>query len=428
MSIPQHVGNFTPIGFINNAGHVMVIWIPSLVLSIYHAKNLTHRVLLAVILLTLTYILMLCAIRSTIIALLISELMLFCMIVYKDKKQALIFLSISALLLSGAALFTYSDTLQNGRLSEKLSSLHSSLSTSYQPRLNLLVNSKDMLMDNPLGVGVNNFEFVHPKYAKIGTKFASPMVGHSDILKTPHNIIAKLYTELGWLGGTLLTLTLLYYLFHAWRAAWFGGMTERWVCMAYNALLINAQFSAVFLTPVSLAFSVLLIAAIHSNTHCTVWYAIKLRSGIWRFAKVASLLSIVSISGALFMSEVLGKDGMMTLNTTQLKRAVMLNPGNERAWLMLSIAYRIRDSDQLRSLTALQQFRALNPENIHGRYKEALIYKELGRYAEALNQLTEILKLHSNDEKTRALCKQVIRALPQANNIADLTNSLKPCR
>ncbi|WP_046007228.1 O-antigen ligase family protein [Pseudoalteromonas rubra] len=404
--LPQLVGNFTPIGFINNAGHVMVIWLPCLILAICRTASWIRRMLLVMILFSLVYILMVCAIRSTIIALLISEMLVLALLLCKDRKQALMFMSVSALLLSGAALFTYSDTLQGGRLSAKFNSLQSSFSMSYQPRLNILANSKDMLLEHPLGVGANNFEFVHPRYAKTGTELASPMVNHQSLLKTPHNIFAKLYTELGWPGGTLFALVLLYYLWQAWLGAWIGGLTERWLCVAYSALLINAQFSAVFLTPVSLAFSVLLIAAIHSRSAHPVLWTAQLNKNLFRVAKVSILTCFLTTSGAFFASEVYSKKGLLTLDAAHLTRSVRLNPGNERAWLMLSISHAVHQNEHKR-LAAIKQFRALNPENIHGRYAEAQAYHNIGRHTEALKKVQALLALHPHDKRTLALSHQI---------------------
>jgi O-antigen ligase len=60
-----------------------------------------------------------------------------------------------------------------------------------------------MTIDNPIGVGINNFEYFHPKYAKPGTAAASTMVNEHSILRTPHNLILKLYSELGYFGGSI---------------------------------------------------------------------------------------------------------------------------------------------------------------------------------------------------------------------------------
>ena len=189
--VPQKVGSFTPIGFINNAGHVFNIWIPFLIIDA--VENRKHKLKLITCLSTLlaiSFILMATATRSTIIALTLSEVIIFFIVFYKNKKQAILFISISSIMCVGIILFKYSDHLNDGRLNAKLMNLQSQLS-SINSRVKIFNNSWHMLQENPFGVGINNFEYIHPKYAKVNTKAASPMVSEHSILRTPHNFFSQ---------------------------------------------------------------------------------------------------------------------------------------------------------------------------------------------------------------------------------------------
>ena len=123
----------------------------------------------------------------------------------------------------------------------------------------LFRNTFEMALENPKGVGVNNFEYLHPKYANLDTR-PSPYVSDSTILRTPHNISLKMFSEVGYIGGIVFILIVLSILWSGLKSAYFGTYTEKWLFVALFALLFHAHFSAVFLTPGSLFFAVLLFS------------------------------------------------------------------------------------------------------------------------------------------------------------------------
>ena len=105
----------------------------------------------------------------------------------------------TCLLTLGIGIYKLSDSLQKGRITSKIASMQGGLDS----RLNIYENTIEMVSKNPVGVGVNSFEYFHPKYAYPGTQQASSYVNERQILRTPHNIVLKVYSELGLFGGTL---------------------------------------------------------------------------------------------------------------------------------------------------------------------------------------------------------------------------------
>ena len=241
--IPYNVGTYTPIGFMNNAGQVFNIWIPCLILYCYQQRN--NRILCGLGflgLLVVVSILMQAATRGTIIGLALSEFLVFLIVFKQNKKQAVVFLSITCLLTVGVVINKLSAALDNGRLSAKIEAMKQGLGS----RAKIYKNSLDMTFDNPRGVGVNNFEYIHPKYAQPGTNKSSEYVNERQILRTPHNIILKIYTELGWLGGSIFLLLFIYVFSSAFYSAIKGGGIDKWLFVAVSATSFHSLFSAVF--------------------------------------------------------------------------------------------------------------------------------------------------------------------------------------
>jgi len=409
-NVPYNTGSYTPIGFINNAGHVFNIWIPCLILLlIRNWRTPRYCLLLSFSILTIVTVLMMSAIRSTIFALIISELILFLIVFFKNKKQALLFLSISTLLMVGITTFKYSDHLADGRLSAKLKAVQNNLSGSYQARLNMLQNSKLMTLENPFGVGINNFEYIHPKYASMNSESKSPMVGHNTVLKTPHNFIAKITTELGFIGGTIIFILLLYYWLSALSLAWRGELADRWLFVALTATLIHAQTSAVFLTPLSFLFSLLLFSAIHARkieskkTRRVIQFRIP--------AQVQSYVLIIPMLSLTYtVSEFYAFKGTKQSDPSLLKKAVAINPGNDRAWLQLSLLNSYRMNDQESSLVSINKFLKLNPEHLFGQYFKAQLLIKMNQFDKADALLIRVLEKHVNYQ-------QAIELLEESNKI-----------
>ena len=387
--VPQKVGSYTPLGFINNAGHVFNIWIPFLLLyAIENRKNTLRLVTCIGILVAISFILMAVATRTTIIALTLSEIIIFFITFYKNKKQAILFLSISSMMITGIVLFKYSEHLSDGRLKAKLMNLQSQLS-SINSRVKIFNNSWDMLQENPFGVGINNFEYIHPKYAKINTKAASPLVSEHSILRTPHNFLVKMFTEIGYLGGIIFLTLFIYFWGIALWIAFIGTLTDKITFIALSASFIHAQTSAVFLTPVSFAFSMLVFSQLRSRVAMLKNSSIKPTMPLPKMfviiVIIAPMLSIISI-----FSQYYAYKGHLKLDITYLEKAVTFNPGNDRAWASMSFIQSSILNDNITGLYAIDKFLTLYPEHIGGQINKARILINLEQHQQAQQLLIRI--------------------------------------
>ncbi|KNC67485.1 hypothetical protein AC626_10400 [Pseudoalteromonas rubra] len=86
------------------------------------------------------------------------------------------------------------------------------------------------------------------------------MVGEKMVLKTPHNILLKFYSETGWLGGVVFSAILALILFKSMVNAYYGNQSDRWLLVAVVSTLFHSLFTALFLTPGSLFFATLLFS------------------------------------------------------------------------------------------------------------------------------------------------------------------------
>ena len=160
--------------------------------------------------------------RGTILGLTICELVVFFIMLKKDKKKAVVFLSISLLLIVGIATYHLIEPLRNGRIVAQMSQV---IAGNTHHRSALFKNTIEMSLDNPFGVGINNFEYLHPKYANLDTR-PSPYVSDSTILRTPHNISLKMLAEVGYIGGVVFILIVLSILWSCLNSAYYGKYIE----------------------------------------------------------------------------------------------------------------------------------------------------------------------------------------------------------
>ena len=207
IGVPVSNGAFTPIGFTNNAGHVFNIWIPCLCYFLYqNRKDWLRLVVGSAALVVVCYVLVISNIRATVFGLLLGELIYVVILAFKNKKALQRHSKVALLLIF---VFGVGYASQNG-LQKQIASVTTDPVAVYNPRWNMVLNSIDMVIDNPFGVGINNFEYHHPAYAKVGTDQASNYVNEKQILRTPHNFFLKMFTEIGWLGGGALSLLALF--------------------------------------------------------------------------------------------------------------------------------------------------------------------------------------------------------------------------
>lgn len=421
LELPYNSGTFSPAGYINHAGQVFNIWIPCLVLFCHQKRrNLPLLITGVFTLLFITYILMSAGTRGTIIGLTLAEITIFIISLKHNPKQALLFLSVTTLLVIGIVTYQVSDDLQEGRLNQKITSMKQHGLKAAGGRVHMFENTWEMTQDNPLGVGVNNFEYIHPKYGHPGTEQTSPFINESQILRTPHNFFLKQFSELGYLGGGLTLLLFIVLTAFVFTLALKGTLVDKWLFVAFAANLFHSLVSSVFLTPASLFFSVLLIAVIYQRALDHDLFKQRFNRNYLKVAQAKRLalvfLFVPFFSLALFASELYGFNGRMTFNKQQLQTAVQLNPGNSRAYYDLATVKYRRDRDVQGSLESIENFLALYPYHISGLYLKAERQLQLKQYDAAQDTLDRLLDFYPSFDKAKRLQIAVQRRLLEQRN------------
>ncbi|MDP2575239.1 O-antigen ligase family protein [Vibrio penaeicida] len=407
MNIPVNNGAFTPIGFTNNAGHIFNIWIPALC-YIAWCNRFRFLCLLGVsfVLLSVLHVLNISHIRTTVIALALGGLVFLFLQSRRLLKRGKLSLRIPLVIIGIASLVGYSTSQLSFALPHTLSASFSAIEEpldSYRPRLNMVLNSWDMLKENPFGVGANNFEFQHPEFAKVGTHQASEFVSEKQILKTPHNFLAKVFTELGWIGGILFLLLYLWLIVKAFQLV-IAEPNRWWIFIALFAFLTHSLLSQVFLSPMSYIFAILLFAAlIRDKKEVTIAKPSNktVLSSVAIFALIVPALSFMTTVSHFYHYQ-----GASNQNIEKLVKSVSIYPGNEAAWLELSMAYFYGPKDLDSAIAASESFLSLNPNHIYGRhfYGMLLVYNK--DCAKAVQTLGGLLKYYPSYKKAEHLFHQ----------------------
>ncbi|QTL37467.1 O-antigen ligase family protein [Pseudoalteromonas viridis] len=388
-----HTTAFSTFGFVNNLGQVLNIWLPVLVAAILYQGKLNTRSVCGF----LSFITCICALlesgtRGTILGLLLGETMLFLLILGKLRRKALIYLTITISLIAGSIVYSQVDSYLGARLNGKLQTIKA-LDTG---REELFVNSFDMLLDNPFGVGANNFEYLHPKYAKLGSIDATPMVGENLVLTTPHNIALKFFSETGWLGGMIFCAILTLIVFKSIVNAYKGNQTDRWLLVATISTLFHSMFTALFLTPGSLFFAILMFSfVLYRNKELTEENTMARKVIRFRY-----LPALVIVYAGVFTSNHLASyyahHGYVSGNQLYMQRGLKLNPYNSKALYDYYILQRYLYKDNKQALGALEKFLPLYPYHTSGLLAAAELMIQHHNYTGALEQLDFLLAFYPN--------------------------------
>lgn len=410
--ISRDVGAYSPLGFQNNAGHVFNVWIPVLsYLFLINIRKLMSIVYLS-ILLILIFVLIEAATRGAILGLFIGELIVIFLLLRKDRKMAARFITITTLMMVTLGASQLIEPLKSEKLAAKISRMQSGLSNT--TRLPMFKNTWSMTLDNPIGVGVNNFEYIHPKYAQAGLEGKkSPFVNERQILKTPHNYPLKVFSEIGLVGGILTIFLYVVIFIRGARNALKGDFLDKWLLVSFVAVCFHSLVSGVFLNPASLFFSALLISFILKRAHTPSYkqFSIPLKKLILFQVMVVPVLSFMWLSSHLYAYQ-----GNRDFDVDRLKQALLLNPGNERAWFDLSRIQYQKYQDTEGSLQSINRFIALYPFHIKGLYLKAQREIELKKYAEARYTLTRLLKIYPGYKQAKFLKKRLQRNLHNTNS------------
>ena len=202
-----------------------------------------------------------------------------------------------------------------------------------------------------------------------------------------------MFTEIGYLGGIIFLTLFIYFWGIALWIAFIGTLTDKITFIALSASLIHSQTSAVFLTPVSFAFSLLLFSQVRSRV-------IELKKSLDKhfFSVPNVLLSIVFIIPMLSLASITSQyyafKGQLKLDVNYLQKAVKINPGNDRAWANLSSIQTSFFKDDIAGLYAINKFLSLYPENIAGQINKAKILRRLKRHRQAQQLLVSLTTKH----------------------------------
>lgn len=409
IGVPVNNGAFTPIGFTNNAGHVFNIWIPCLCYFLYQNRKDWLGVIIGLIALVIVcYVLMISNIRATVLGLLFGELIYLVILVWRNKQALCRHLKASLLLIFVLGAGYLSQSALQHQVISQVKTVTSDPLGAYSPRWNMVANSIDMVVDNPFGVGINNFEYHHPAYAKVGTDQASNFVNEKQILRTPHNFFLKMFTEIGWLGGGALSLLAIFVFFKAVKLA-IGKSNVSWLIVPVFAFLFHSLLSQVFISPLSYVFAIFLFSVVVSRQE-------KSDETKGANAKYQPLLLLALLVPALSLAQVVSSyysfNGIRYAGVEHLEKAVEINPGNDRAWLMLSRRYYERLEGKQQSLQAINRFLELYPEHIFGRYHKARLFVELGQCGEARGILLRLLQHYPTYDAAGYLLNRTMQCQP----------------
>nr|WP_247684645.1 O-antigen ligase family protein [Pseudoalteromonas luteoviolacea] len=397
--VPYSNVNFSPIGFVNYLGQVLNIWIPILVLAIYKNRHSVIKVVTGGIsLIVLVHLLVESNTRGTILGLLGAELLVLLVLLVKNKRFPLKYITISAMF--GAAVVTFSIAQSNGFSKFQYQVL--TIKELNSGRETVFRNTIDMIAQNPAGIGVNNFEYIHQKYAKMGTPESSPYVSNYSILPTPYNIILKLTSELGLLGGSMFLVLLSWLFIQSFMSFLKGNVVDVWVFMAVFSVLFHAMFSSVFLTPVSLFFSLLLFSVVISRAKST-----KTIFFISRQAVAGLCLSLIFLTVILSVikstSSYLTNLGYKLGDTQKVEKALEINPYNYIAAMRLVELYLYKEGDQREALNRVEYVLSIYPYNVDMLIKASEIALELELNDKSEYYKEKVLEIYPDNERIKHL-------------------------
>ena len=197
-----------------------------------------------------------------------------------------------------------------------------------------------------------------------------------------------------------------YLFFSALYNAFIGTLVDKWLFVAVCATLIHSLLSAVFLTPASLFFSVLLFATVNRRTVEKVSTIASFK--INRYTRYVFLL-IPLLATASAASEYYAYQGRMHFDARRLEQALQFNPYNDRALFNLSQVKLRRERNVQGSLEAIDRFVALYPYHISGLFSKAERHYQLGELDNAQNTIDIVLDFYPGFKKARRLQQDIQR-------------------
>ena len=412
--------SFSSIGHINYTAHLLEIWIPLLWLNFVIQSNKLIKYLSLTVILLLTDVLLSTGARGAIFGLIFIEILLIFFLFFKHKKIKLYpFISLSVVgLFFLHKLFlpsTIHHTINKIEQTEKLQTLstkktkqsfQAKLNTISSNRVNVYLNTWDMIRNNPWGVGANNYEYIHPLYAKVGTSLATGDVSERKVFTNPHNIILKFTSELGWIGGLLFIVLLTLLSKMVFSIVSKGEKIDYMLTIAFGATLFHSMLSAVFLTPANLFFVTVLFGMILYRYYSFVTY-----KSIFKIQKIyfkSYLLLIPLFFSFFYLSKYYNHQFTTQRNFSYLGKAIMFNPYNDQAIIKQAQFAAYANRDYSLAIHYLKKYLKLYPYNIDGHIKKATFEYQARRYNEALKTIKHLLSFDPKNKKMLNLKRRIL--------------------
>lgn len=391
---------FSSVGTKEYTAQIFSVFFPVIIYFISQIKELFLKLINIILLIVLVQIMFLSHSRGILISLLCSSIVVGLL----SKKSRIVFYFLGGIILLfilNLAFFSYNikttiDKIQSSKDVNQLSG----------QRINIYLNTLEMIKDNPMGVGAGNFEYIHPLYAKACTISASPAVSPNMVLSDPHNIFLKMFSELGYGGGVLFILLFLYLSFIAIKNTITGGRIDGILCVSWISLVIHAMFSAVFLTPVTLFFGSIIIAMIFfsmDNKGNLFWAEIK----IPRFLIIIFSFFSAIIFCAIFASEYYLSKGIKNKDIEALKYSLLINPNNERSYYELAVNSLLREERPEDALKYINRFLSLYPYHLGGLGLKADILFSMKEYDKAEEIIFQSLNLCPEFSRMKTLLNHI---------------------
>lgn len=394
---------YSPIGHVNYTAHVYDLWIPLLLLVMVR-QNPWQRLAGGVALLLLIQSLVMGGCRGSLFGLLLAGLLVLALRVAR-RGSARVVLVLVAVLGLAVGLNLLVPSAHNQGLLRQLTSGGLDIEQALG-RSNMWRNSWRMFKENPMGVGAGNFQYLHVKYARLGTDRASGVLSDTSILVNSHNSVVTAFVETGVVGGTLFCLLMAAFGLLAMAGAWKGDVRDELFCVAWVTTFLNSLVSAVFFTPVNILYVVVFLALLLARAR---------ELGTLRplatpsfSARPAALLLLLTIPlfGSRLASDYFLVQGMRARNAEDLRLAARLDPWNERVWFELAnLAFLGRDFESMR--TMVETFLRLYPYNLTGLAMRADSLFFAGRFPEAKHAAGAVLALKKDHPQMLALDKRL---------------------
>lgn len=419
--------NFSSLGHFNYTGHVLNVLIPFMLISFFSFDSKIIKVISIATLICLMQILIMSSSRGSIVGLMATELLITFIVVLKYRKLHYMpmistlliiifyinvvffpstisasmkkFNALTSLIVTKNTMSTFSNIKDyNNQITaignNKSTDVTNTITTG---RMNMYINTLVMIKEHPFGVGINNFEYIHPKYAKYGTSEASPVLTITDVLKHPHNLLLKYTSELGIVGGLIFLVILGLLIKVVYYNTLHGDRIDMLLAISFGANVLHAMVSAVFLTPASILFVSLLISVILYRYIQHVPQKPLFESNISKSACIYYGLIGLSFFVMYYLSKYYDAQFTKQRNFSYNIEALKVNPWNDSALISRARFEAYANKDFEIALDYINRYLFLYPYSMYGLQEKIQIALHLKRYDIAKEAISLYLSIDSSN-------------------------------